>query len=96
MLIIYFMIIMLFAMLISTSIISASIIKPKLCINCKFYTKENIITSNEFGKCKMFPKDNNNIYFLVDGINKEDYYYCSVARKYDSMCGKEGKFYEKK
>jgi hypothetical protein len=76
---------------------SASQIKPKLCIDCKFYTN-NIFTGNQFGKCSLFLKENENDYFLVNGINnnKKEYYYCSTSRKSKQMCGEEGKFYEKK
>jgi hypothetical protein len=28
--------------------------------------------------------------------NLDKYHYCSTARKFDNMCGKEGKFYEEK
>ena len=72
-------------------------ILPKLCIDCKFYTN-NIFTGNQFGKCSLFLKENENDYFLVNGINnnKKEYYYCSTSRKSKQMCGEEGKFYEKK
>ena len=78
--------------------LSASQIRPKLCIDCKFYTK-NVFTSSEFGKCLLFTKENDNDYFLVNGNNHNhniEYHYCSTSRKYDDMCGKEGKFYENK
>jgi hypothetical protein len=34
----------------------------------------------------------------VNGIKEKkiDFYYCSTARKYEDICGKEGKFYVKK
>ena len=75
-------------------------IRPKLCINCMFYTK-NFFTFSKFGKCSLFPIEKENDYFLVNGNgnndNEEyDYHYCSTARKIDNMCGQEGKFYEKK
>jgi hypothetical protein len=40
--------------------------------------------------------------FLVTGINsnsilsEKDYMYCSTARQFNHMCGKEGTFYKKK
>ena len=79
---------------------SASQIRPKLCIDCKFYTKD-FFTSSEFGKCSMFPREKDNDYFLVNGNdngnnNNIELHYCSTSRKYDNMCGKAGKFYEKK
>jgi len=78
--------------------ISASQIKPKLCIGCKFYTKD-FFTFSEFGKCSKFPTKPDNDYFLVNGKknnNNIEYHYCSTSRKFDHMCGEEGKFYEKK
>jgi len=79
--------------------ISTDAIKPKLCINCQFFTK-GFFTDNNFGRCLMFPKeeelDDN---FLVTGIKGKkniEYTYCSIARNVDSKCGKEGRFYEKK
>lgn len=80
------------------SLFSASPIKPKLCIDCKFYTK-NFFTSSEFGKCSLFPTEKENDYFLVNGNKNNDdveYHYCSTARKFERMCGEKGKFYEKK
>jgi len=77
---------------------STSQITPKLCINCKFYIK-NIFATNKFGKCSLFPIDKDSDYFLTNGNNNydnTDYYYCYISRKHDYMCGKEGKFYEKK
>jgi len=76
---------------------SASQMKPKLCINCKFY-KKDFFTSSEFGKCSLFPREKENDYFLVNGNNNNNIesYYCSTSRKYDHLCGKEAKFFEKK
>ena len=78
--------------------ISASQIRPKFCVDCKFY-KKDFFTFSEFGKCTLFPKEKYNDYFLVNG-NKNDnnieYHYCSTVRNFDRMCGEEGKFYEKK
>jgi hypothetical protein len=33
---------------------------------------------------------------LVNGINEEDYYFCSTVRSTNDMCGEEGKYYKKK
>ncbi len=80
---------------------SISQFKPKLCIDCKFY-KNNFFTNSKFGKCSLFLKDEHDDYFLVNGKNNIEYYqysgyyYCSTSRKYDNMCGNEGKFYEEK
>lgn len=74
-------------------------IKPKLCVDCKFFRK-NFLQDNKYGKCTLFPKkDDNDKYFLVDGIkinDKTEYFYCCIARDNDNMCGIEGKHYTKK
>jgi hypothetical protein len=80
------------------TILSSTIIKPKFCVDCKFYKKEFFFSSNKFGKCSLYlyPIPINK-YFLVDGTNeKKEYMYCSVVRNGEDMCGSEGKFYEKK
>ena len=84
-----------------TEIVVSNPTKPNLCVNCKFFTKD-FFTMNKFGKCAVFPKedqDDDNRYLLVDGTktnNKQEYNFCTTARKFERMCGQEGKFYEKK
>jgi len=71
--------------------------KEPLCVNCKFFTKK-FYTDSKFGKCAKFPQ-NALDYALVDGISvktKQEYYYCATARMSESMCGREGKFYQNK
>ena len=78
-------------------ILSFKEIKPKLCINCKYFITDN--NNDKFGKCSLFPKEANNIFLLVNGIHEEkniEYHYCSVTRDVENMCGKEGKMYKKK
>jgi hypothetical protein len=60
----------------------------------KDFTKEN-----KYGKCSLFTKNEKDVTYLVTGIQEttiNDYYYCSTARMYDTMCGEEGKKYIKK
>lgn len=66
-----------------------------LCVNCKHF--KGSFFGNQYGTCAKLTKvkDENNEY--VDGsfpIKKIENEYCSVARKYDHLCGKEGKFFE--
>lgn len=71
---------------------------PKLCINCKFSTKENFLTSDMFCKCSKFSYLEDD-YFFVNGRGrpqKTKYHYCTTARNFDHMCGTEGKKYEEK
>lgn len=77
-------------------IISLNQIKPKLCINCKYFIPDNASGAGIFSKCSFFPKKERKIYFLVDGINKYENHYCSTARDFNDMCGEEGKCYKKK
>ena len=51
-------------------------IRPKLCIDCKFY-KKDFFTSSEFGKCSFFPIEKKNCDFLVTGNNDNN------NKKYD-------------
>ena len=75
-------------------IISLKQINPKLCINCKHFIPDN--DTGKYGKCFLFPKKEGKINFLVNGINNEEYYYCSTSRDTNAMCGEEGKYYKKK
>ena len=77
-------------------ILSFKEMKPKLCINCKYFITDN--DTGKFGKCSLFPKEKNDIYNLVNGIHKDniEYHYCSVSRDTEHMCSKEGKMYKKK
>jgi len=81
-------------------VFSLNEITPKLCINCKFFTNSfmnSVVFNNNYGKCSLFKKmesDIDDIDYLVTGIKKKsDFTYCSIARDYDNMCGKEGKKY---
>ena len=74
-------------------VLSFKEITPKFCIHCKFFTNR-FMENNKFGKCSLFPKTERNIDYYVTGIDKNvEFYYCSVARNNDDMCGKEGKKY---
>lgn len=76
-------------------VFSLNEIKPNLCVNCKFFMN-SFIVGNQYGKCSLFPKTETDI-DLVTGIKKDSkYQFCSIARNYDDMCGKEGKKYTKK
>jgi hypothetical protein len=71
-------------------------ITPKLCVNCKFFTN-SFANDNKYGQCSLFPKKEKKKEFLATGqIQNVEYKYCSVARYYDDMCGKEGKLYKNK
>jgi hypothetical protein len=67
---------------------------PKLCVNCKYFI--NYLNGNEYGKCSLFPTEVSQMNFLVTGIKNIDYYHCSTARQYDTLCGKEGNKYKNK
>ena len=72
-------------------------IKPKLCINCKYFITDN--RSGVYGKCLLFPKDEkrSDSYDLVTGAESNiEYMYCYKTRGEEHMCGKEGKMYKKK
>lgn len=89
---------LIFTCIMSILLLSSSLKQniPKLCINCKHFIPDNI--DNKFGKCSLFPKTDDNNFYLVTGNIKEDldYIYCETARSYDFRCGKNGDFYKKK
>jgi len=74
----------------------------KLCINCKYYIPEQHNYAYDYTVshlCGLFPKDIQNNDDLITGVpnfEPTEYYSCSLARNFDSMCGKEGKMYKKK
>lgn len=75
-------------------IVSVKEARQKICINCKYFITDN--NNGVYGKCSLFPSEQAKIRFLVNGINEENYYYCSTVRSSDNMCGEEGKYYKKK
>jgi len=76
-------------------VLSLHEITPKLCVNCKFFMS-NFLSGNSYGKCSLFPKTEMEI-DLVTGMKRDaKYQFCSIARDYDHMCGKEGKKYVSK
>lgn len=82
-------------------LISGVSLKTKFCVNCKFAINNiNGYYNDEFIKCALFPINNffDETNFLVTGVNsisEPEYTYCSTARKFDNMCGKEGKMYKR-
>ena len=77
-------------------ILSFKEIKPKLCINYKYFITDNF--NGKFGECMLFPKNENDIFKLVIGHHEFniDYHYCTVSRDMEHMCGPKGKMYKKK
>ena len=65
----------------------------KFCIDCKHFITDN--KENIFGKCKMFPQIENKLNYLINGIKKDGYSYCSSARQFEKMCGENGKMFQK-
>lgn len=70
-------------------------IKPKFCINCKYFVKPSGGTSNELAKCSLFAIESQK--YLIDGVHRHsNYRYCYTAREFDSLCGKNATKYKKK
>jgi hypothetical protein len=76
-------------------IFSLKKVTPKLCINCKYFIND-LSSDPKYGKCSLFPTEVSSMNFFVTGINNIDYYYCSTARQYETLCGKEGNKYKNK
>ena len=69
----------------------------KICTNCEFF-HQKLLQPSKFGKCTKFPIPNEDPYFLVNGIRtvEQDYNYCSTAREFDHLCGKDAIYFKKK
>ena len=67
---------------------------PRLCKNCKHFL--NPLGTIEFGKCALLLQPIDNLDYFITGKKKikSEYYFCSVARKFDDLCGKKGKLFE--
>jgi hypothetical protein len=65
--------------------------KPSYCVNCKHFIPSE--QSVQDSKCSFFQTDNVNE--LVSGEKDIKNYYYSIAKKYENLCGKEGKEYKK-
>jgi hypothetical protein len=81
-------------LIILLTLTNSLIIYNKFCINCKYFIN-NDGKNVKYGKCLLFPKENND--FLVTG-NKNDleYYFCSTIRSNDYKCGVNGTLYKPK
>jgi len=76
-------------------ILSFKEMKPKFCVNCKYFLTDN--DSGKYGKCALFPRRDDNNFWLVSGIHYiEEYKYCFAIRTNKDECGPEGKMYKKK
>ena len=72
--------------------------QEKYCKDCTFF-KKDFFTETKFGHCTRFLNQPTNDYSLVDGVKEmplTSYHYCATARKFDDMCGPEGKYFESK
>lgn len=77
--------------------LSLQVIKPKICVNCKYFISDNY--TDKYARCSLFPIEETSCYRLVNydiDENKCEYNYCGHARKMENMCGLEGKKYKKK
>jgi len=76
-------------------------LKPKFCVDCKYFIPCETTNLVQYGKCSLskYDIDKNDENFLVSGIQVPlitQYRYCSTMRNYEDFCGKEGKKYKKK
>jgi nanoRNase/pAp phosphatase (c-di-AMP/oligoRNAs hydrolase) len=85
-------------------VVSLKLTVPKFCVNCKYYipSESTHSTSSAYGKCLLFNITTIKLdeTYLVTGVDNSEvsveYNYCSTARKFEGMCGADGKRYEQK
>lgn len=77
--------------------------KPKYCLNCKYFIPNvNALTAaqnNKLGGCSYFPVKFYDFDCLVTGEKKNPenkYHFCDTARKFDDMCGEEGRHHKRR
>ena len=78
-------------------VLSFNGIKPKICINCKYFITDN--DTGRYGRCMLFKIEGEKPYTLVNGNiieNKHEYQYCVVARQMEDKCGSQAKMYKTK
>lgn len=70
-------------------------VKPRICVNCRYFIPDTNGLKSEYGKCSIFTYENTK--FLVDGIIRDtEFFTCSTARSCEKLCGKSGVRYKKK
>jgi hypothetical protein len=74
---------MYYILFLSLFIFSTSLEVKKYCNQCKYFKPSMII---EESRCNRFP--------LIINNKKIDLFKCMVARTYDDMCGKEGRYFK--
>ena len=80
--------------LFSVTTTKSSNTKPKFCVNCKYYILPLHYKESD-GRCTLFPLQKSD--FLVAGTrNPTSFSYCSIARTWEDMCGKNATKYVKK
>ena len=75
--------------------ISCALVVPEgnLCINCKFFMKPLFNDMEmDYGRCKKFriTKHTNKV------LCEKDFVFCSTARMFKEMCGRDGKLFQQK
>jgi hypothetical protein len=68
----------------------------KMCTNCKHFRLSPYTTNPENGQCVLFPEEENvgkkDKHQLI--TPKLEYKKCILVRSCETMCGKDGKYYE--
>ena len=60
-----------------------------ICKNCKYFENYNNKELYNLGECTKFGEKD-----IISGIIK--YYYASICRIFDNLCGKKGKYFQEK
>jgi len=80
-------------LLLFCSLLPVLSLKHNLCIDCKFF-KRHYRSNDMFSKCSLFPTMERYMDYFITGKGNvifESYHFCSTARKFDDMCGEDGK-----
>ena len=80
-----------------TSLYLVHAMNPIRCVDCRFF-KKGFLQDPKFGKCTFFPKDVDDGYGFVTGKSdaRVENEFCAVARQFDTLCGNNARYYQKR
>jgi len=65
----------------------------KFCKNCKHFIPNTNSKIDKYATCRILPL-NIKDYLVTGNPDDIEYYYCTTAREFDNMCGKNASKYE--
>jgi hypothetical protein len=79
------------------SIALVNALDPVKCVDCNFF-KKKFLQDPRFGKCSFFPKevDHGDVFVTGKSDTRIENEYCTVARQFDTLCGNNARYFQKR